>query len=72
VEAFRNDHAIEVNPNIITGTIDSSLKYANQTGINSIINVKQILSQHLDKEQMNKAIRNSDIIVFPVNNGNLH
>ena len=34
VETFRNDHIIEVNPNIILGTIDGSQSWGNELGIN--------------------------------------
>jgi hypothetical protein len=39
VEQFRNDHLIEVNPNLIFGTITPHQKYANELGIDIVIDV---------------------------------
>jgi hypothetical protein len=39
VEYFRNDHIIELNPNIIMGTIKIDEKYANPLGIDVEIDV---------------------------------
>jgi hypothetical protein len=42
IEYFRNDHLIEVNPNVILGTIDSTLKYSNELGLDIVIEVSSI------------------------------
>ena len=39
VEYFRNDHLIEVNPNIITGTIVPNEQYSNELGLDQQIEV---------------------------------
>jgi hypothetical protein len=39
VEYFRNDHEIEVNPNLIIGTIAPNEKYANDLGLTLAIDV---------------------------------
>lgn len=40
VEYFRNDHIIELNPNLIIGTIDPTQKYANDLGLTLEIDVR--------------------------------
>ena len=40
VEAFRNDHEIEVNPNLIIGTIDPNVVYQGETEVSSTIDVR--------------------------------
>lgn len=39
VEYFRNDHEIEVNPNVIIGTVAPQEKYANDLGLTIAIDV---------------------------------
>lgn len=39
VEYFRNDHVIELNPNVIMGTIDPTQMYANELGLSLEIDV---------------------------------
>lgn len=49
VEYFRNDHEIEVNPNVIIGTVVPHEKYANDLGLTIAIDVfPPLLSQSKD------------------------
>lgn len=43
VEYFRNDHEIEVNPNVIIGTVVPHEKYANDLGLTIAIDVYPLL-----------------------------
>lgn len=61
VEQFRNDHIIEVNPNIICGTLDLSANVKGDIEVDHVIDPK-------NRTLYNSIVYDSDIIIFSLDN----
>ena len=70
VEYFRNDHVIEVNPNIIAGTVKADLPTQNDLELDLTIDVHFAYIQVNNNPYLNSVIALSDIVLFPLNQSN--